>query len=273
MRERYGILGRMAERRLSSVQAKLDRSKQHIKNLGAQIDRFDRSQPYRITEDHNPERTEYYLRFALTKPFPALRWAGLLGDAIQNMRSALDHLIYAIAIAQSGYNPPPEHRRLMFPVLDPPRPLPMNRIASLSKDVRAAVQREQPDPANLTESNLWRLDQLNLADKHRLLHPTLTFTHYSALMVKPSIACTFTPSWNLQPLDDRAPLLRLVFDRVVPEVEMGSHAEGLVCIQGIAADGQPNPSEFWVVGNLLTDLHASTRGILDRVAEAAGLAL
>lgn len=41
-----------------------------------------------------------------------LRWALLLGDALHNMRCALDHIVYALAVRQTGKGPPPGASRL-----------------------------------------------------------------------------------------------------------------------------------------------------------------
>jgi hypothetical protein len=270
MRER-AMLSRMTHPLPASVQSKLDRAQKHIDDLAADIAAFDARKPYRIVQDHNADLTEHYLHLRLNEPFPAYRWGCMLGDAVQNMRAALDHLVYAIAIRESRQDPPPEHTRLMFPILDPPKPLPVGKIRTLSEPVRTAVAAEQPDPSGLDDSMLWRLDQLNIADKHRVIHVALAHSDYGGFSIKPSVPCTFVPKWNARPLDGKAPLLTLTFDRPVPEVEMGSVGSGLVCIERISQGKEPDPLHPWVVGDLLTDLQKATRGIADRVWRAAGL--
>jgi len=255
----------------ASVRAKLDRAQKHIDDLLADIAAFDARDPYSIVQNHNADLTEHYLHLRLAEPFPAYLWGCILGDAIHNLRSALDHVVYAIAIRESGgKDPPPDHTRLMFPILDPPKPLPMGKVKTLSDEVRTAIEREQPDPANLVSSPLWTLDQLDIADKHRVIHLALTHSDYGGFSIKPSIPCTFVPKWNARPLDGKAPLLTLTFDRPVPEVEVGSVGTALVGIDGVDPI-DPNSIIFWPVGDLAAFLRAGVNATIERVAEAAGL--
>src|SRR4051794_32749877 len=48
---------------------------------------------------------------------PLDRWSLVAGDCVHNLRSALDNLIYAIAIYQSRQNPPPDDKSLQFPIV------------------------------------------------------------------------------------------------------------------------------------------------------------
>jgi len=263
MRERWRILRAMDLP--PSVIAKLDRAHHHVEDLTARITAFSARNPYRIVQDHNADLTEHYLHLRLREPFPAYEWGSILGDAVHNLRSALDHLIYGIGVRENG-DPPPDFDRLMFPILDPPKRLAMNRLDSLSQEVRTAVQREQPDPARLGDSMLWRVDQLDSADKHRVVGITVTHGEYGGFIMKPSIACVGVPSWNMRPLDGKAPLLRLAFDRPVPKVEMGSVSTALICIEQVVPRGEkPDPVHPWVVGNLLSDLEIGVRAAIDRV--------
>src|SRR6476619_1299435 len=80
---------------LTSVDEKIKRSKEHINNLKQRIDRFDKGQPYEMIEQSNPERPENrqgILRILRPIP-PGIPLAA--GDAVHNLRSALDHLVWA----------------------------------------------------------------------------------------------------------------------------------------------------------------------------------
>jgi hypothetical protein len=44
----------------------------------------------------------------------------MIGDCLPNLRCALDHLVYAIAIHESGQSPPPCEGSLAFPICDSP---------------------------------------------------------------------------------------------------------------------------------------------------------
>lgn len=99
-----------------------------------------------------------------------------LGDCLQNMRSALDHLVCQLTIANNkGPN-----RATAFPVWhDEPEPDERKKFLSpIQKiDLRAQALIEDMQPfqngkGELADTYLWVLHELNNADKHRLLHPT-----------------------------------------------------------------------------------------------------
>lgn len=250
-----------------SVRVKLDRAQEHVGQLLGELDAFDRPESYLFVPDHNADLTEHYLHLHLRVPFPGERWGAILGDVAHNLRSALDHLVYGVAIWESGSDPPPEHTRLMFPVFDPPKPLPINKVRTLSGPVRAAIIAAQPDPSHLVDSPLWTLDQLDIADKHRAIHVALAHGNYSSFSIKPSIPCSFVPKWNIRPLDGKAPLLTLTFDRPVPNVEVGSVGSAVVGLDRIDPN-DPKSTIFWAVGDLTAFLRAGVDAAISRVLAA-----
>jgi hypothetical protein len=252
-----------------SVRTKLDRAQEHVNQLLGEVDAFADNNSYVFVPDHNADLTEHYLHLRLRDPFPGERWGAILGDAAHNLRSALDHLVYAVAIHESGREQPPEHSRLMFPVLDPPKPLPIGKVRTLSGPVQAAIQTAQPDPTRLVDSPLWTLDQLDIADKHRVIHVALAHGDYSSFSIKPSIPCNFVPKWNARPLNGKAPLLTLTFDRPVPEVEVGSVGSALIGIDRIDPN-DPKSIIFWAVGDLMAFLRAGVDAAIASVLAATG---
>jgi hypothetical protein len=92
------------------------------------------------------------------------------------------------------------------------------------------------------------------------------YGRFSILAKSPAVG---VPTWNMRPLDSKAPLLTIAFDRPVPEVEMGSTGTGLVGIEGIGP--RPDPRNFWAIADLATFLRAGVRGAIERVATVAGL--
>jgi hypothetical protein len=253
-----------------SVRAKLDRAQEHFDAIQTEIAAFDELNPYRTVHDHNADFTEHYLHLRLVEPFPGERWGCIFGDGVQNLRSALDHLVYAIAIRESGQDPPPEYRRLMFPVLDPPKPLPMSKIRTLSKPVQAAIVAEQPDSNRLDDSLLWQLDQLNVADKHRVIHVTLTQSDFGGYRIEGGTPkAPMKVTWNLRPLDGKAPLLRLTFESPQPNVKVSATGTGLIGVERIGI--RKRVKAFRPIGNLANDLSAQVRAIIERVGRVGGV--
>jgi hypothetical protein len=85
---------------------KLDRAENHLKDLDAEIARYIDSKPYDVVRipkcRKHTDCWRYVLRIKPVHPSCAL----ILGDAVHNMRSALDHL----AVALSG------HAEASFPI-------------------------------------------------------------------------------------------------------------------------------------------------------------
>lgn len=102
------------------------------------------------------------------------RWSLICGDCIHNLRSALDHLVYAIAVKESGSAPPPSKRVLQFPITDNPHAFSDQewRIKSLSPAVRARIEAVQPysRPHRLLPPLLALIRDFDDRDKHRSLN-------------------------------------------------------------------------------------------------------
>ena len=96
--------------------AKIVRAEESIKNLDAEITQYLASdpKPYRIVgELHNDDR-EYGFT-AYSDPVP-LRFSIIAGEIVHHLRSALDHVIWAMA-TRNNRNP---RNRIQFPICDTP---------------------------------------------------------------------------------------------------------------------------------------------------------
>jgi hypothetical protein len=60
--------------------------------------------PYRLAGEFRPESGEYVFEGELLKPIDddALKWGVILGDALHNLRSALDHLVAQLVLLDTG---------------------------------------------------------------------------------------------------------------------------------------------------------------------------
>jgi hypothetical protein len=90
----------------------------------------------------------------------------LAGDVVHNLRSALDHLIYQLVIANRGK----PNTRTAFPmwptraVYMDQRPGPAKGISQKASDILDGLK-----PYRRGNPSLWRLHRLDIIDKHRLL--------------------------------------------------------------------------------------------------------
>jgi hypothetical protein len=159
---------------LVSVQAKLQRAEEHSLAVRNDIKPWMATNPYKITREVNADATRYSLIAHLVGREPELqKWSLIVGDCLHNLRSALDHLVYTVAAHQSGKEPPPDEKNLMFVIADTSKNFSDSswRIQSLSQPVRKVIETVQP--FNRRHSKLPPLlavlRDLENTDKHKLL--------------------------------------------------------------------------------------------------------
>jgi hypothetical protein len=162
---------------LSGVYLKLDRAETHIQTFRDEVVAFGKRDPkpfsFRTESAPGPNESVKYDLYAVVREEPARELALPFGDAIQNIRSALDYLIYELASPRARRS-----RKLQFPiftdecefkVLSPPV------IQSITGDERTLIERVQPYAATNIPSDdpLAVLRKLSNRDKHRLLVPMI----------------------------------------------------------------------------------------------------
>jgi len=105
-------------------------------------------------------------------------WPLLAGEAIQNLRSALDHLVYA---ASGG------EERTQFPIFDEASefaarsPSMLKGVPNATKDVIEGAQPYRLAPQDPSAESLALLRRLSNADKHRVLATVTTAVHGEAV--------------------------------------------------------------------------------------------
>jgi hypothetical protein len=186
----------------------------------------------------------------------------MLGDALHNLRGALDHTVFALAVAQTRKFPPDDERKLAFPIcterglFDKQR----YRIASLNQATQAAIERMQP--YNRLKSGpgawfrpLWFLSQLNDLDKHRLANITATAVvpNDVAIDAEPG---TFAALWNRGYLEDGAPILKLTLSNPDPNVRVDLKATCAVVLQ---IEGVSPVSVYHVTRHIRREVHVACR--------------
>lgn len=174
---------------------KLKRAGEHIEALKLAVEAWLGTDAYTISREINTE-TGDTVRRAKIKSSPPVELSLIVGDAVQNLRSALDHAVYFLAERHSGPLTPEAEGRLMFPIAGNENS--KGARVDGARIFRAAVERGQldgvPDPArDFIESVqpyhwgapssgdpwdafryhwLWVLHDLNRIDKHRRLAVT-----------------------------------------------------------------------------------------------------
>jgi hypothetical protein len=156
--------------RLRGVLAKIERANQNITEVKVARDVFGKTNPCRVATKRDPDTREiiYYVESCIDVPI-GIRIA--VGDAINSLRCALDHLAFQL-VEVSTRIPPTNLRQLYFPItsniaaLD--KALKEGEIKHAGPKVREAIKAMEPYDGGKGHQ-LWVLNELNKIDKHRLL--------------------------------------------------------------------------------------------------------
>jgi len=191
---------------------KLHRAKQHLDSLYNELVVFLQPGCYQIVDEFDPEgqaiRQVLRRRITFTREPPLFHWGTMIGDYIQNVRSALDHVIFAISYSR---NPDEfvDDRTTFFPVFNDPdafrrprrkRP-PLHEIRGIPPDAKAIVEGLQPYHRGKESAGdpLWLLHEMSNIDKHRNIHLTAWAAHTIALDITQILPGARLHSLNVRP--------------------------------------------------------------------------
>jgi hypothetical protein len=160
---------------LTSVRLKLNRGNEHLECLRRETKAFLERDPAPLTirpeKTSGPGKSEKHVIYATITELPPDHLAVIAGDALQNFRHALDHLVYELS--------PPRYRnrgRSMFPVYKTRcefEVLAPTLIKGIVGDERTLIERVQPyHAADPMRHPLAVLNRLANKDKHRILLTT-----------------------------------------------------------------------------------------------------
>jgi hypothetical protein len=162
------------------ARSRLNRAEAHFASCAAQWNNFPVEDLYRISLKVDPNGNGR-VRVSRNKPIPE-ETSLLMGEALYQLRSALDACVYQASIYASGKNPPPDENKLEFPLCvdrDEFPKLAKRRLSSLPQAVQDEIERMQPyntpplpavDLIRNVNRTLGILNDLARKDRHRTLH-------------------------------------------------------------------------------------------------------
>jgi hypothetical protein len=182
---------------------KLRRARTHFEGLHAEVDTFLNAEPppYRIVAEDDPYSRDRIYRMEIGRPLPAIEWGVVVGDVIHNLRSGLDHLAYALCLANAPTEEPPNGTE--FPIFAAEdgfdrrdRGGGLYKIRGMASEAQEAIRALQPYlHGNAAESqSLWLLQKMSNIDKHRYLHLTVIGYPMISFFVDPDVE--ITPAWS-----------------------------------------------------------------------------
>lgn len=161
----------MATPELAGARAKIERAKEHIRDLDREKAAFLALSPYIVTPDYYVEHgaTAYFLDECREIPIciPLLT-----GDAAHCLRTALDYLAYSLVPTLPGQEP---STHIYFPIckgLKEYRTESVRKTDGMPQSAKDRIDAFEPYLGG--DDRLWKLHQLDIVDKHRLLTTTAT---------------------------------------------------------------------------------------------------
>jgi hypothetical protein len=150
---------------LSGCYAKIERAKKHISEFDRERLAFLDMNPYVVIPKFDLESNATQ---SIMGPLPILpdSLATIAGDAVQNLRTALDYLAAELVKVNGG-----DPKRVYFPIAESAEKYKSElsgKIKGISTQAIEVFNRIEPYGGGQGES-LWILHSLNNADKHRLL--------------------------------------------------------------------------------------------------------
>ena len=149
--------------------AKIERAKEHIEQFSAEWSTALRDvEPYRYFSEDDPDTGDRVYRVEVDDDTPAIlqRLGLIIGDAVHNLRAALDLLAWQIVVANEGK----PTRFTYFPIADSRKEFESGgpkKVKGASEDAIELLWKIRPYKGGNVP--LYRLHRLDIADKHRLL--------------------------------------------------------------------------------------------------------
>jgi hypothetical protein len=173
---------------LWSHDLKLQRASKHLRDLKGEIDRWVEGEGYTVGVEPRPNprlETTYEVRAYILRDIEEDPFSLLIGDFLQNARSALDYIAYALGEAGAGVEGMSDARNAGFPIIGDERDgyagrgpdlfaeAASRQLPTVTEPVRTAIEQAQPYNTGghaWTLEPLWILHELARFDRHRFLH-------------------------------------------------------------------------------------------------------
>ena len=247
---------------------KIGRAKEHFSVLDTEIKAWVLTNPVTITREKDRVGLRHSIFAEVINPPPLNRWSLVCGDLIHNLRSALDSILYGIAICETGVNPPADEEVLQFPITGSPPKFSKQkyRIKSLSPAVQAAIESVQPynRPHPQHPPVLELLGYLNNFDKHRTINVIAAVPHDPSVEMDSSVASVTVYRTAVEGKTEI-----LSFTLALPDPDFRYKFEAMIVIY-IAHLPGPSKSPFSELASVLDSLIAEVEKVVDTLEAIVG---
>jgi hypothetical protein len=246
------------ENPFANARLKLKRAKEHIDDLDAMIREFIEGSVYEVSVQRDSKTSNEFVKIGPIKSVPN-DFALILGDAIHNIKSALDFAWYALTFVDT---PPKERRKIKFPLYPERLQLEMflkdrkdqQSVFNLSDVLLSVIQPYKGGNGDI----LIALNILSKIDKHRLLIPQIQIGRIDGLWAEDGNGEKFGIKWRLIP-SSRALVLSCGKHRNVKVIKKGQLSATIVF-------GKGTPMAGHLVVLTLRDFEKAVSGVLKSLA-------
>lgn len=150
-----------------SARVRVERAQLRTNEMSSAWNKYLETHPFDFDLERATE-TVYYLRCTQHEPVPTLLPA-LFGEWLYDLRSALDHVIWAAAAHASGNVPPPNEGALQYPIYDDEATWNRNqwRLKEIAPHHVEMLRTMQPFNSDLDANFLGWINRLARIDRHR----------------------------------------------------------------------------------------------------------
>lgn len=208
------------------IERRLDRCRVHINALQRSAEHFrpnlNRNRVVLYRESEREQVGKIYFHWEIP-PW----WGVVVGEVVHHLRSALDNVVWQLVLANDEI-PGDKHE---FPIAKDSAwfaKVAPRKLAGVSRDAFTAIEAAQPynrsDGKPVTDHFLWSVHQLDVVDKHRLLHVVAAMPETGAYSISQRQSdIGVRVRLEFRPLYDGAELARFTFNEpCTEEVHMQS---------------------------------------------------
>jgi hypothetical protein len=249
---------------IEAIRLKLERAQEHLRTMTLAMDDYVKRRPrsYGIESVDRSPTTSFRYVLRLAEPVPPML-SVILGEAIHDMRSALDQCVFQLYAANNGGK---ERSGTAFPIVTEPQEYQKHRrddIRGLGAGVKDFIEKLQPYPDRTlpVHDSLCSLNALWNRDKHRMVHIWGIRMDTSELVANAGAKVVHTHDGRV--LHDGDEAFRMVALTRPPHQQL--RLTGRVGVnptfEHISPRGKPVPMSLF-------DLHADTLAIVEALLSA-----
>jgi hypothetical protein len=255
---------------LDGCRSKIWRAGDHLQALDLESRRYVEDYSYGLVIDEEPEGGEKVIRLRSNRrPHndPPDRLGVIVGDVLHDLRSALDHLVWQLAIIGSG----PKERANQFPIFDTPEKFKEKcprYLHGIAPEHRTRIEAYQPYMGGSEGFALHILATLNDVDKHRVVHPgaQLGMTPPSALRFSSNIRSAKVRSSDWVRLEDGAEVYRVLeWEHTGGPVEVHADLRYTIVFGDVDSNEATSRADLLIIRNAISNIVESFAGAFGAV--------